>query len=151
MPGEKLVRQFPRTNQEEANRCEKLRVPIQELVEQIRNDVSEGAPIIDCRLAAFRAPMSLQLCSAILTMRNGLALSFASTEKSPSSRLRLFDCRDRRIAQDKFFEFIGHTNTRLQKHFCEVYGLIQGVISRRVRDDAVYLIAKFALTGQSRW
>jgi hypothetical protein len=46
--------------------------------------------------------------------------------------LRLFDCRDRRIAQDKFFEFIGHTNARLQKSFCEVYGLIQGVMSKRL-------------------
>src|SRR6266513_1696526 len=33
MSGEKLVRQFPRANQEKPNRCEKLRGPIQEFVE----------------------------------------------------------------------------------------------------------------------
>ena len=94
--------------------------------------MSEGAPIIDCRLAAFRAPMSLQLRSAVLTMRKRLALSFTPAEKSSSTRLRLFDCRDRRVAQDKFFKFIGHTNARLQKSFCEVYGLIQGVMNKRL-------------------
>jgi hypothetical protein len=55
--------------------------------------------------------MSLQLRSAILTMRNGLALLFAPAEKSPSARLRLFKCGDRRIAQDKFFQLIGHSVT----------------------------------------
>ena len=33
MPGEKLVRQFPRAGEEEANRCKKLRVPIKEFIE----------------------------------------------------------------------------------------------------------------------
>jgi hypothetical protein len=66
-------------------------------------------------------------------MRNGRALSFVPTEKSPSARLRLFDCGDRRIAQDKFFQFIGHTRGRLQKPFGEVYGLIQGVMGNRLR------------------
>jgi len=60
-------------------------------------------------------------------MRNLWALNFAPAKKTPSARRRLFDCRDRRIAQDKFFQFIGHTSARLQKPFCEVYGLIQGV------------------------
>jgi hypothetical protein len=59
-------------------------------------------------------------------MCNGLALLFTSAEKSPSTRLRLFDCRDRGIAQDKFFQFIGHTSARLQKPFRGVYALIQG-------------------------
>jgi hypothetical protein len=38
----------------------------------------------------------------------------------------LFDCRDRRITQDKFFQFIGHTTARLQKPLCGVHALIQG-------------------------
>jgi hypothetical protein len=59
-------------------------------------------------------------------------LSFAPAENSLSARLRLFDRRDRRIAQDKFFEFIRHTNARLQKPFRKVYGLIQGVMSKRL-------------------
>jgi hypothetical protein len=60
-------------------------------------------------------------------MRKGRALSFSSAEKSPPARRRLFDCRDRSVAQDKFFQFIGHMRARLQKPFCEVYALIQGV------------------------
>jgi hypothetical protein len=79
-------------------------------------------------------------------MRKGRALSFAPTEKSPSSRLRLFDRGDRRIAQDKFLQLIGHTKRQDTKTFCGVYALIQGLMSKRVRGDAVYLIAKFALT-----
>jgi len=64
-------------------------------------------------------------------MCNGRALSFAPTEKSPSARLRLFDRGDRRIAQDKFFQFIGHTTIRLQKPFCGVYAMIQDVQRQR--------------------
>src|SRR4029077_758730 len=90
-------------------------------------DVSEGAPVIDCRLAGFCAPMSLQLCDTILTMRNQWALLFSPAKKSLPRRCRLFDCGDRRIAQDKFFQFIGHTSARLQKPLCGVYALIQGV------------------------
>jgi hypothetical protein len=117
----------------------------------------EGAPVIDCWLAAFRAPMSLQLRSTILAMRNGLALRFAAAEKSPSARLRLFECGDRRIAQDKFFQVIGHTSARLQKPFCGVYALIQALVSKRLQNVTSWarcvlscLIGKFALTGQSR-
>src|ERR1700745_1043564 len=130
MPGEKLVREFPRANQEQGDRCKKLRVPIQKFVEQIGNNVPEGAPIIDCRLAAFRAPMALQFRSAILTVRNRWALSFAPAEKPPAARLRLFDCGDCRIPQDKFFQFIGHTSARLRNPLCGVYALIQGVTSK---------------------
>jgi hypothetical protein len=57
-------------------------------------------------------------------------LRFAAAEKSPSARLRLFECGDRRIAQDKFFQVIGHTSARLQKPLCGVYALIQGVTSK---------------------
>src|SRR5437763_8006139 len=61
MAGEKLIRQFPRTNEKEADRCEKLRIPIQELVEKIGDDMPERSAVIDCRLPAFRAPMHVQL------------------------------------------------------------------------------------------
>jgi len=53
-------------------------------------------------------------------MRKGCALSFAPAEKSSSARLRLFDCRDRRIAQDKFFQLIGHVEN-LGKSDAKVY------------------------------
>lgn len=96
--------------------------------------MSEGAPVINCRLATLGAPMSLQLRPTILAMRNWFALRFAATEKSPSARLPLFECGDRRIAQDKFLQVIRHTNARLQKPFCGVYALIQGVTSKGRQD-----------------
>ncbi|HTG29441.1 MAG TPA: hypothetical protein VK818_14575, partial [Methylomirabilota bacterium] len=65
VPGEKLIGQFPRTHKKKADRSEKLRVPIQELVEKIDNYMPERAAIIDCRLAALCAPMSVQLCATI--------------------------------------------------------------------------------------
>jgi hypothetical protein len=71
--------------------------------------------------------MSLQLRSAIFAMRERRSLSFAPTEKSPFVWRRLFDCRDRRITQDKFFQFIGHTSVRLQEPSAGVYDPIQGV------------------------
>src|SRR2546429_4391975 len=114
MTGEKLICQFPRANDEEADRCEKLRVPIQELVEEIDNYMPERAAVIDCRLAALRAPMSVQLRSAILAMRERRALRFSSAEKTPA-RWRLFDCRDRGVAQDKLGRFVGHRVARLRK------------------------------------
>src|SRR5438034_3705574 len=82
MAGEKLIRQFPRTSEEENDRCEKLRVPIQELVQKVSDNIPKRAPIIDCRLAALRAPMSAQLCSAIFAMRERLMLRSSSAEKS---------------------------------------------------------------------
>jgi hypothetical protein len=100
-------------------------------------------------LAAFRAPMSLQLFSAILTMRKWRALSFAPAEKSSSARLRLFDCRDRRIAQDKFFQFIGHTSARLQKPLYGVYALIQGVNEQAPTKCDVALATVWFVSSQS--
>src|SRR5215471_1249401 len=98
MPGEKVVRKFPRANQEKNNRCEELGVPIQEFVEQIGNDVPERPAIIDCGLAAFPAPMSIQLRSAVFAMRDWWPVAFSSTEKSFSTRRCLFDRRDRCVA-----------------------------------------------------
>jgi hypothetical protein len=60
-------------------------------------------------------------------MRDRWPLAFSSTKESFPTRLRLFECGDRGIAQDKFFQFIGHTIARLQKPLCGVYALIQGV------------------------
>ena len=98
MTGEELICQLLRANDEEADRCEKLRVPIQELVEEIDNYMPERAAIIDCRLAALRAPMSVQLCATIFAMRDRRALCFSPMEKSSASARRLFEGRYRRVA-----------------------------------------------------
>jgi hypothetical protein len=98
MTGEKLICQFPRANEQEADRSEKLRVPIEELIEKIDNYMPERAAIIDCRLAALRAPMSVQLCATIFAMRDRRALCFSPMEKSSASARRLFEDRYRRVA-----------------------------------------------------
>src|SRR5439155_13181995 len=69
MPGEKLICQFPWTNEEEADCCKKLRVPIQELIEEVGKDVAKRTAVIDSWLATLRAPVSGQWCAAILAMR----------------------------------------------------------------------------------
>ena len=120
MTGEKLICQFPRANDEEADRCEKLRVPIQELVEKISDYMPERTAIVDCRLAALRAPMSAQLCATIFAMRDRRALCFSPVEKSSASARRLFECRYRRVAQNELCHFIGHV-MKLRKLNAGVY------------------------------
>lgn len=114
MSGEKVVRQFPWTNKKQGEGSEELGVPVQEFIEKIDNYMPERAAVIDCRLAALRAPMSVQLRSAILAMRQRRALRFSSAEKTPA-RWRLFDYRDRGVAQDKLGRFVGHRVARLRK------------------------------------
>ena len=119
MSGEELIGQSPRTNEKEADRREKLGVPIQELIEEIGKHVPERTAIIDCRLATLRAPMSLQLCATILAMCERRALRFPPAEKSPAN-WRLFDCRYRCIAQNELCYFIGHVGS-LGKPDAKVY------------------------------
>jgi hypothetical protein len=64
----------------------KLRVPTQKFIEKVGDYVPERAAIIDRRLAAPRTPMSLQLRSAILTIRNRWTLNFTPAKKPPSAR-----------------------------------------------------------------
>src|SRR6266849_5006479 len=111
MSGEEFIGQSPRTNEKEANRREKLGVPIQELIEEIGKHVPERTAIIDCRLATLRAPMSLQLCATILAMCERRALRFPPAEKASPTRWCLFNRRDYRIAQNKLCYFIGHVES----------------------------------------
>src|SRR6266581_4825014 len=69
MPGEKFVRQLPRTNKKEAEGSKKFGVPVKKLIEKIDNDIPERAAVIDARLTAFRAVMPSQRRAAILAMR----------------------------------------------------------------------------------
>jgi hypothetical protein len=98
VPGEKLIGQFPRAHKKKADRSEKLRVPIEELIEKISDYMTERPAVIDCRLAALRAPMSAQLRSAVLTMRERWPLRFSAAEKSSASARRLFEWRYPRVA-----------------------------------------------------
>ncbi len=106
-----LIGQSPRTNKKEADRREKLGVPIQELIEEIGKHVPERTAVIDCRLAASRAEMPAQKRAAILAMRERLTLRFPPAEKASPTRWCLFNRRDYRIAQNRLCYFIGHVES----------------------------------------
>ena len=111
MPGEKFVRQLPRTNKKEAEGSKKFGVPVKKLIEKIDNDIPEGATIIDRRLSAFRAPVSIQWRAAILAMRERRSLSiFPMEETFPP---RFLERRDRDVAQDKLGRFVRHCIAKL--------------------------------------
>jgi hypothetical protein len=89
----------------------KISNPIEKRIENIGNDVAEGASIIDRRLSALRAIFPAQLRAAVFTMRelprkpSGLSI-FAANEET--LRCRLFDRRNRGVAQDELGWFVGH-------------------------------------------
>ena len=120
MSGEEFIGKSPRTNEKQADRGEKLRVPIKELIEKIGKHVPERAAVIDCRLPASRAEMPAQKRAAILAMRERLTLRFPPAEKASPTRWCLFNRRDYRIAQNKLCYFIGHIES-LGKPDANVY------------------------------
>src|SRR5207244_11593256 len=82
---EKFVGETPLFHDQQADRREKFRVPIQERIENIDNHVPEGTSIIDRRLAALRAVRTGQFGAAIFAMRKRQRLSiFASPEPAPA-------------------------------------------------------------------
>jgi len=110
MAGDKFICQAPRLYNQQRDRGKELRVPIQKFIENIDKHVPEGTAIIDGRLPALPTVRSTQWGAAILAMRQGRPLPFSPTEKTASTRCRLFDCRYRRVAQNKFCYFIGHVS-----------------------------------------
>ena len=125
MAGDKFICQAPRLYDQQRDRCEKLRVPIQEFIENIDKHMPEGTAIIDGRLTALPTVRSTQWGAAIFAMRQGRPLLFSPTEKTASTRRRLFDCRYRCIAQNEFCYFIGHAE-RLGKPEANVHSEHKG-------------------------
>src|SRR5206468_3157669 len=113
--GEELVCQSPRLQDKKCNCGEKFRVPIQEGLEYIPNDMPEGATVIDRGLPALDAVMAGERCAAVLAVRERSMPIFASTEPAPSGGS--LDRRNRRVTEDNLCRFIGHTIARLQKDF----------------------------------
>ena len=120
MAGEKFGCQTPRLCDQQRDRCKELRVPIQKFIENVDEHMPEGTAIIDGRLPALPAVRPTQWGAAIFAMRQGRPLLFSPTKKTASTRWRLFDCRYRRIAQNKFCYFIGHAE-RLRKPEANVH------------------------------
>ena len=117
MAGDKFICQAPRLYNQQRDRGKELRVPIQKFIENIDKHMPEGTAIIDGRLPALPTVRSTQWGAAIFAMRQGGPLLFPPTEKAASTRWRLFDCRYRRVAQNKFCYFIGHVS-QLKKTCC---------------------------------
>ena len=120
MAGEKFVCHTPRLYDQQCDRRKELRVPIQKFIENIDEHLPEGTAIIDGRLPALPAVRPTQCGAAIFAMRQRRPLLFSPTKKTASTRWRLFDCRYRRIAQNKFCYFIGHAE-RLGKPEANVH------------------------------
>src|SRR4029077_5635136 len=112
MTRQKLVREFPRANEQKPNRGEKLRVPIQKRIQKIENDVPKRTAIIDGGLSALRAICSAQRSAAVFAMcerprkPSGLSLFAATEETFPSW---LFDRGNRGVAQNELGRFIAHS------------------------------------------
>ena len=120
MAGDKFICQAPRLYDQQRDRCKELRVPIQKFIENIDKHLPEGTAIIDGRLPALPTVRSTQWGAAIFAMRQGRPLRFSPTKKTASTRWRLFDCRYRRVAQNEFCYFIGHSE-RLGKPEANVH------------------------------
>ena len=111
--GEKFVRQFPRLDDEQAKSSEEFRIPIQERIEHIDNDVPKRTSIIDRRLPALRAMRPDQFSAAVFAMGERQRFSIFSAAEPASARAAL-NCGNRGIAQNNFCRLIGH-RARLQK------------------------------------
>ena len=123
MAGDKFICQAPRLYDQQGDRCKELRVPIQKFIENIDKHMPEGTAIIDGRLPALRAVRSTQWGAAIFAMRQGRPLRFSLTEKAASTRWRLFDCRYRGIAQNKFCYFISHVLQLRKTRRARLFGI----------------------------
>jgi len=69
LTSEKVVREPPRFCDEQPERGEKFRVPIQKRIKNIDNHMSKGTPVIDRCLPALPTKVSAQGCAAVLAMR----------------------------------------------------------------------------------
>ena len=63
-----FIRQTPRSRDEKTEGGEEFRIPVQEFVKNIKQDMTERATIINGRLSALRAVVPGQLRPAILAM-----------------------------------------------------------------------------------
>src|SRR5207302_5904877 len=96
---QELVSQMPGTRDQPSDRCKKLRVPIQERIENIDNDVAKGAAVIDGGLAALRAERSGHRHPAIFAIGQGWRLRLVSAREE-TSPWRFQHSSDRSLGRD---------------------------------------------------
>src|SRR5207253_6062684 len=96
---QEFVSQMPGTRGQPSDRCKKLRVPIQEGIENVDNNVAKGATVIDGGLPALRAERSSHRRPAIFAIGQGWRLRCApAREKAPAWRFQRSS--DRSLCRD---------------------------------------------------
>src|SRR6184192_1234251 len=96
---QELVSQMPGTHDQPSDRCKKLRVPIQEGIENVDNDMAKGASVIDGSLSALRAERPRHRRPAIFTIRRGWRPRFAPAREEAAPR-RFQRSIDRSLCRD---------------------------------------------------
>ena len=112
--GVEVVGQFPGPDQEQADRFEKLRIPIEEGISRVNQDPKEGAAIVDGVLPALRTKLTRQGSTAIFAMGQRLLgqLRPSLATKDPASPRWLFGSRRNGIGEDKLLGFVSHRDSR---------------------------------------
>src|SRR5882724_12848811 len=110
--GQKFVCQKPGPRNQPSDCGKELRVPIKKGIENIDDDVAEGAAIIDGGLSALRAPAATQFCAAVFAMCQRQSPSVFPPKKALSTRF--FDRGDRGITQDNLCRFVRHPAASLK-------------------------------------
>src|SRR5437762_2000666 len=108
--GVEVIGQFPGPDQEQNDRFEKLRVPVEEGISRVNQDPKEGTAIIDGVLSALRTELAGQGSAAILAMSQrslGQLRSAPATKDPASSRWLFGGCRNG-IGEDKLLGFVSH-------------------------------------------
>src|SRR5947208_14792000 len=118
---EELVGQLPRLDDEDADIGKKFRIPVQERIENIDNDMSKRAAIIDRRLPALGAMRPGQLRSTIFTMRKWQRFSTFTAPKPTAARSSL-DCGNGSVIEDNFCRFVGHEGRDYEMAWSEFIG-----------------------------
>src|SRR5437764_13635720 len=96
---QELVSQMPGTRNQPSDRCKKLRVPIQEGIENIDNNVAKGAAVIDGSLSALSAERRGHRRPAIFTIGRSWRLRFTPAREKAAAR-RFQHGSDRRLGRD---------------------------------------------------
>src|SRR5437870_3242968 len=108
--GVEVIGRFPGPDQEQADRFEKLRVPVEEGISRVNQDPKERPPIVDGMLSALRTELAGQGSAAILAMGQrllGQLWSAPATKDAASPRWLFGSCRNG-IGKDKLLGFVSH-------------------------------------------
>src|SRR5204863_2214456 len=106
--GVKVIGQFPGPDQEQTDRFEKLRVPVEEGIRRVNQDPKERSPIVDRMLSALRTELAGQGSAAIFAMGQWLLgqLRSVPATKDAASLWWFFGSCGNGIGEDKLLGFV---------------------------------------------